>query len=393
MMDNGLTAKSNKILFAIRIIIKWYLNRVYSCFLKQSDKPIHLLFCTCDHYEPGTRNVPKDVEIKRIDDLLRGYPQLADRHKDFHGNIPKRTWFFPPHYHRNYSLKKLVSLCEMGYGEIELHLHHGKTRPDNAANLYNTILQCIEEYSHYGIFGSLNENKKYGFIHGDWALDNSMNGKYCGVNNEITILCQTGCYADFTFPSSTISNPRQINSIYYAIDNPEKAKSYDTGPLVRSHSCQRGHLMIVQGPLHPFFFSNNIASLRTPGDAINGNPAVTEKRVDYWVKTGIHIAGKRNWIIIKTHTHGATDSTAVLGDEMNNIYNYLENRYSDGENYVLHYVTARELYNIIKSIEAGENGTNPELYRNYLIDKPKYDSSPDIPELSNTLKSLICQTY
>ena len=42
----------------------------------------------------------------------------------------------------------------------------------------------------------------FGFIHGNWALDNSRpDGKYCGLNNEITLLRDLGCYADFTMPS------------------------------------------------------------------------------------------------------------------------------------------------------------------------------------------------
>ncbi len=115
-------------------------------------------------------------------------------------------------------------LCEQGYGEIELHLHHGNHKPDTDENLKNTILQCIQEYSIFGVFGEKDSNKNYGFIHGDWALDNSRDGKYCGVNNEITILKETGCYADFTHPSMIETNPSQINSIFYATDDPQKTK-------------------------------------------------------------------------------------------------------------------------------------------------------------------------
>ena len=151
--------------------------------------------------------------------------------------------------------------------------------------------------------------------------------------------------------------------------------------------------MIVQGPLFPFFLSKKVTSFRTPGDAINGNPQVTNKRIDFWIKTGIHIKGKNNWIIIKTHTHGAKNSKAVLGDEMDNIFTYLESKYNDGENYVLHYVTARELYNIIKAVEAGETCLNPEKYRDYLVKAPLYNSEPNISEASDILKSYVSNTY
>jgi hypothetical protein len=381
-----------KLYFILLVTIQWVPSYIIFNF-KKKEKPVHILFCLGDHFEPGTRGVSIEIEKQRMSELMEKYPQIAKKHKDFYGNMPGRTWFFPPHYHRYYNLKQLVSLCEQGFGEIELHLHHGKTRPDNAENLKKTLQQCILEYGHFGIFGTQDGGKKYGFIHGNWALDNSAGGQNCGVNNELQILNETGCYADFTFPAPFELNTKQINSIYYAADDPNKPKSHDKGIPVRKDGKKSGDLMIIQGPLHPFFFSNKIARLRAPGDEITGEPPVTNKRVDFWVKTGIHVKGKTNWLFIKTHTHGAVDSKAVLGDEIDNIFYYLETQYNDGHNYILHYVTARELYNIVKAVEAGETGTDPEEYRNYLVKKPAYDSSPDIPEASNILKDLIAKTY
>ena len=54
----------------------------------------------------------------------------------------------------------------------------------------------------------------YGFIHGNWALDNSRpDGRMCGVDNELDVLRETGCYADFTLPSApSPTQTRKINS-------------------------------------------------------------------------------------------------------------------------------------------------------------------------------------
>jgi hypothetical protein len=38
------------------------------------------------------------------------------------------------------------------------------------------------------------------------------------------------------------------------------------------------------------------------------------------------------------------------------MHEHLESVYNDGKNYVLHYVTAREMYNIVKAAEAGKSG-------------------------------------
>ena len=80
---------------------------------------------------------------------------------------------------------------------------------------------------------------------------------------------------------------------------------------------------------------------------------------------------------MKIHTHGAQegDMETCLGRPCDEMYDYLEAQYNDGKKYVLHYVTARETYNIIKAAEAGESG-NPCAYRDYQIPRPKYKQLP-----------------
>ena len=46
-------------------------------------------------------------------------------------------------------------------------------------------------------------------------------------------------------------------------------------------------------------------------------------------------------------------------------------KYNDGTAWKLHYVSAREMYNIAKAAEAGETG-EPGLYRDYVIARPGY---------------------
>jgi hypothetical protein len=381
-----------KLYFLLLVSCKWIPTYVFNCLLG-SPKRVHILFCNCDHFEPSVGNVSFKIEGERLTRLLTEYPKLVQNHRDFAGNKPKRTWFFPPHIHRNNHLKRLVSLCEQGYGEIELHLHHGKTVSDTPENLKETIKQCLEEYSYFGVFGTEDNRKRYAFIHGDWALDNSRKGRFCGVNNEIQILKETGCYADFTFPSINEANPIKINSVFYAVDDPKRPKSYNRGLNLRKYGKKKGDLMLIQGPLHPFFIKRGLLGLRVLGDSINGSPPTTEKRISLWVKTGIHIKGASKLIIIKTHTHGAADEKAALGAEMENIFSHLEKKYNDGTRYILHYVSARELYNIIKSVEEGESESDPERFRNYKVQPPLYDSSKNYSEASDKLKGLIAKTF
>ncbi len=381
-----------KIYFYLLISAQWLPRYLYSLVRKRKF-PTHVLFCMVDHFEPGEGNASPKEEKDRMQLLLDKYPALAKKHKDSAGNPPKRTWFFPPHYHRYNNLKKLVSLCEAGYGEVELHLHHGKIQPDTSENLKKTITKCISEYSQFGIFGEENGRKKYGFIHGDWALDNSRHNHYCGVDDEIEVLKETGCFADFTFPSLNVTNPLKINSIYYPGKSPQKPKSYDWGSKVKSKRPKNNAVMMIQGLIHPFFLNKNPLSYRIVGDVIDCFAPVTKDRVDLWVKAGIYISGKDDMVIIKVHTHGATDADAVLGKKMHDIFDHLESRYNDGVKHILHYVTARELYNIIKAVENSENVDNPEKYRNYTVKPPRYNSKVNIEGASDELKKLVAKTY
>jgi hypothetical protein len=277
---------------------------------------------------------------------------------------------------------------------VELHLHHGKVKRDNPEHLERTIRSCIEEYSRFGVFGTENGDKRYAFVHGDWALGNSRKDeKYCGVTNELQILKRTGCYADFTFPSCNECNPSQINSIYYAQDN-GKPKPYNKGTPACVGSRPNKGLLIVQGPLHPIVLDDGVFKLRAFGDdiTITSGKHGSVKRVDHWVSTWIHIIGKRDWVFVKVHTHGATDAEVVLGAAMDETFRYLEDEYNDGVDYVLHYVTARELYNIVSAAEDGRAG-DPCLYRNYRVSAPSYDSAPRIMEASEGLRSAVYETY
>ena len=239
--------------------------------------------------------------------------------------------------------------------------------PDTAENLRNTINQCVNEYSQFGIFGNINGKKRYAFIHGDWALNNSRNNRYCGVNDETEILNETGCYADFTFPSMNEANPKFINTIFYP-----SAPYSGTGVCVCKKISKPESLMIVQGPVHPLMINNNILRLRVVGDSIDSQLNFSRRRVALWIRSGAHVSGQKNWIFIKLHTHGATESIAALGKPFEKILSCLESEYNDGERYVLHYVTARQMYNIIKALEHDEDTANPEEYRDYLIKAPVY---------------------
>jgi hypothetical protein len=91
------------------------------------------------------------------------------------------------------------------------------------------------------------------------------------------------------------------------------------------------------------------------------------------VDTGIHVQGKPDWVFVKVHTHGTQerDMDTLLGDAVHTMHAHLESKYNDGKRYILHYVTAREMYNIVKAAEAGKEG-NPHQWRDFELPAPRH---------------------
>jgi len=334
---------------------------------------MHIVLCLVDHFEPFCGGANSNQAAARVKTWMEKYPLLSRKHKDADGKFPQHSLFYPPHMD-HFFLEDLVSLCKNGYGEIEMHLHHNHMNPfpDTPETLCNKVMQCIEDYAKHGIFCLPNGSRRFGFIHGDWSLDNSMGNQFCGVNNEITILKDCGCYADFTFPSLNDAQPAMINKIYYAKDDLRKPKSYNWGKELVVGGRPYGDLLMIPGIIG-LRWKSRTHKFRPSIEASNLGYAdyPFPSRIDYWIQNGIRIKGMPHWVFIKLHTHGAREDTwdSLLGEKADSMFSYLEKNYNDGKRYMLHYVTAREMYNIIKAAEADKYG-NPNLYRDFEI--PKY---------------------
>jgi hypothetical protein len=336
----------------------------------------HLMFCFVDHYEPQWERPSYQTECDRVARWRSDYPKLCEGRRDADGRAPVHTFFYPEEEYRPEHLDALVELCRMGLGEIEIHLHH---EDDTDAGLREKLSRFTELLAskHDALPRHPDTGQpQWSFIHGNWALDNSHPaGLGCGVNNELIILREEGCYADFTLPSAPDPcQTRTINQIYYATDDPKRPKSHDTGHRVRVGGQPMGDLMIIQGPLG-FMWANRKFGLipRIENADVRASSPPTLARVDAWVDAGIHVQGKPEWIFVKVHTHGTQerDMDTLLGEPMRKAFEYMEKRYNDGREWKLHYVSAREMYNIAKAAEAGLEG-DPGKYRDQVIGRPSY---------------------
>ena len=339
-----------------------------------TDKPVHVMFCFVDHFEPAWGKVDLATQRARVDRWCLDYRKLADAHRDADGRPPQHTFFYPEEEYHEEHLKKLASLCADGYGEIEIHLHHDNDTPENFTATIDRFNKLLHERHNALPRDPQTGQLRFGFIHGNWCLDNSRaDGRWCGINNELILLRELGCYADFTLPSApSETQTRMINAIYYATDDPVKPKSHDTGELVRVGGKASGDLLIVQGPLGLNWRNRRFGIVpRIENADVRHACPPTPDRVDAWIDIGVHVEGRPEWVFVKIHTHGTQerDMDTLLGDAADRMHRHLEQNYNDGKRYVLHYVTAREVYNIIKAAEAGLTG-NPHDYRDYELPRP-----------------------
>jgi hypothetical protein len=320
--------------------------------------PTHVIFLFADHFEPSHDAAGTRKWIAR-------YRALADRHRDRSGRPMQHTWFYPGEQHATGVMTALREPVRDGYGEVELHYHHGF---DTLASLRANLQEAIATFGRFGFLRTIDGRTRFAFVHGNSGLDNSNGAAMCGVNEELRLLRELGCFADFTFPSLyERSQPPFVNTIYAAADD-SAPKSYARRLPLDFLKDGRADLMIFEGPLifSPSWSLRHLFLSADDGDIHPPIPA-TPKRVDAWVRAAVHAPGRPEWIFVKVFGHAISseaDTEAALGPDFDSALRHLETRYNDGVHYVLHYVTAREAYNIVRAAMDGQRG-DPDAYRDW----------------------------
>ena len=360
--------------FQKRDLDRWLVPYVIQAFKRGSPRPsapVHVLLCIADHFEPGHGGASAAQARERVERWVRDYPALFGDFRDSDGRPPRHTFFYPLEQYNPEHLDALAELCRGGFGEVEVHLHHEGDTPEQ---LRARLIAYKELLAHrHGLLPREKQTGEivYGFIHGNWALDNSLpNGRCCGVNNELDILRETGCYADFTFPSAPDpTQTRTINSIYFAVDDPIRPKSHDRGIPVGTGTVPSNALMLIQGPLVLDWKRRKWGLIpRIENGCIQGNQPVTIDRLDAWLKAGVQVSIRPDWYFVKLYSHGAPEwnQKVVLGEPMVRFHQDLALHAQNDPNFHFHYVTAREMYNLVRAAEAGWQGP-VDLARDYCL--------------------------
>src|SRR6185437_4109886 len=246
-----------------------------------------------DHFEPA-RRFGDAAAVESVRTWCAAYEEMASRHRDTDGRPPQHTWFYRYDYPNSGCLRALSASVFRGFGEIEFHLHHGH---DTHETMRTTLREGVEWFNRFGAMRTAEgrPRQRYGYVAGNSALDNGAgDDALSGCPTELCALHETGCYADFTFPSlGSPAQPRLTNCIYYARED-GKPKSYDRGTPVEVGQPATGDLMLFQGPVAVDWRSGCVDD-----GALENTSPPNPRRLASWLAAHVHVPGRPEWVFIK----------------------------------------------------------------------------------------------
>ncbi|HTX74963.1 MAG TPA: hypothetical protein VMD29_02070 [Terracidiphilus sp.] len=308
-------------------------------------KPKRVWVAITDHYEPWGMGASLKVALDRVARWRDKWPRIADAApRDSTGQRSQYSFFYPEEEYHTELLNGVTEMVRLGVGDVEVHLHHDNEQRDSFIRKMSEF--CCRLTDHHGLLRKRNGQTVFGFIHGNWALDNSLpDGRWCGLNGEIALLRDLGCYADFTMPSApSATQGRIVNQIYWCTSDPDDhPKSYDQGIEATVGGGRRGDLLMITGPLGVRFGERVLPRLET--GEIAGYDLPTAARVRQWFDLA-PILGED--LFIKLHTHGAQERNLdpLLNRGLANLFNCLADE-ADRRGIKTRWVTAWQMYQAI----------------------------------------------
>lgn len=344
--------------------------------MKDESGPQHIVMLVANHFEPSWgEGTEKDLsrQQSKLDRWCELAEKIGDAVRDHSGAPFCHTMFYPAEEYQPQLLARIAELQRAGFGEVEIHLHHGVEKPDTAENLRRTLMEFRDALAQEHRCLSRMDGKgspMYAFVHGNLALANSAGGRCCGVDSEMQVLAETGCYADFTLPSAPDqSQVPRLNAIYQCGGPLDEAVPHRTGPSVRVGHSPRLPL-IFTGPLI-FNWRRRLRGLPVPrldDGCLVAHYPLDLARFNDWRNAHIGVEGKPDWIFIKLYCHGffMQDQPAMIGDEMRRFLDTVIELGEQTGSFKIHFATAREAFNIAMAASDGRDG-DPGQYRDYRL--------------------------
>ncbi|ADV81414.1 hypothetical protein [Terriglobus saanensis] len=276
-------------------------------------KPERLWVTIADHYEPCGGNASTEIATARVRAWQERWPEIAAAApKDVNGNQPCYTFFYPQEEYRSEVLEAIAEIVRTGVADVDVHIHHDHETNDGFRQKITEF--CKRLHEDHGLLRTREGRLVFGFIHGNWALDNSRpDGRWCGVKGELQALLNLGCYADFTMPSlPSPTQSRVVNQIYWTTGDPALPRGFDKGiPATRGGGTKDG-LLMIPGPLGVRYRDRLVPRMETGELAVYDPP--TPYRVKRWLDLAPRIGGN---VFLKLYAHGAREDNAgaLLGTD------------------------------------------------------------------------------
>lgn len=328
----------------------WLLPYLKDRLLKRtrSAKPKRIWIAITDHFEPLGMGASAETALGRVAQWREKWPRIADdAPRDAAGQRPQYSFFYPQEEYRRDLLDGIAEIVRLGVADVEVHLHHDNEQRDS---FIRKVTEFCRRLTHdHGLLRQQDGRTVFGFIHGNWALDNSRpDGKWCGLNGEVALLRELGCYADFTMPSlPSPTQGRVVNQIYWCTNNSDnRPRSFDHGVEATVGGGIRGDLLMITGPLGLRFGERLMPRLET--GEIAGYDMPTPARVRRWFDLAPTIGED---LFLKLYTHGAPDRNlnSLLTGGLSDLFRLLTEE-AERRGIEIHWATAWQMYRVTEGL-------------------------------------------
>ncbi|MBK7704645.1 MAG: hypothetical protein IPJ30_02415 [Acidobacteria bacterium] len=368
---------TQKLIWNLPWLARYPLERAANFLRRTAFEKKHIVFTVANHFEPawsphGVLNI--DAQRRRLDEWHVLARRTGEALRDADGTKFRHTNFYPAEQYDRVILEKMAGLQADGLGETEVHLHHGVEAPDNSANLRRVLTDfrdCLAD--EHRLLSRLDGEgiPRWAFVHGNLALANSSGGRFCGVDDEMEILDETGCYADMTLPSAPEQSQIPVINKIYECGLPLHEKSpHRRGKPVGTGARSLQFPLIFQGPL-VFNWTRQIKGIPVPrieDGALVANQPMDLARFERWKNANVTVRGRSDWIFVKLYCHGFFDydQSACIGDGARAFFeSIIENGERSGD-YKVYFASAREAVNMVLAAVDGKSGS-PGDHRDYRL--------------------------
>ncbi len=310
--------------------------------------PVNIYLSLCDYFHPFSGSVSQEIAEHRVVTWCKEYLKLSKLHVDSSGNHPIHSFFYSEADYNPRLLDVLYRLHKEKLSDVEILIPYIEEPLDNFKHKIEEFRDAL--FYHHGFLRKSAEGSiRYGFA---TEMKNIYGNKNIIRNNallkKLSILLETGCYADFSLFS------KKIHREYLKIINLSFKASFVSGlSETFSDNSIYKDLQLVLGPtangwlnrkwgIFPYLETGEISSIRN----------FESFRINSWLQNCIRIDSDIINLFIKLHTFGGLDQNIryLLGESgLHQMFTCFE-KLCANNNFVLNYVSAYEMYEKINTI-------------------------------------------